>query len=117
MQLPRAVVFAIFYGLSFTQARLLYSGPEDLHAFPKHRVTFLNNLPVHNETVERWLRDGLRGGEREFLNDVWDEPAWYSQVVYKEIGSSELEQSNDASQICTSPHIYSHVIYCQLLWI
>ncbi|OAX43539.1 hypothetical protein K503DRAFT_765756 [Rhizopogon vinicolor AM-OR11-026] len=103
MQPPRAIVFALLYGLSLTQARLLYSGPEDIYAFPKHRVTFLNNLPVHNETVERWLRDGLRGGEREFLNDVWDEPVWHSQAVYKGIGSSELEKLNDASQISHPP--------------
>src|SRR6267154_4069781 len=99
MHSPRVIAFALFYGLSLTQARLLYSGPEDLYAFPKHRVTFLNNLPVHNETAERWLREGLRGGEREFLNDVWDDPAWYSQAVYKEIGTSELEKPNDPSQI------------------
>ncbi|KAG1756545.1 uncharacterized protein EDB91DRAFT_1093253 [Suillus paluster] len=103
MQPPRAIAFALFYGLSLTQARLLYSGPEDLYAFPKHRVTFLNNLPVHNETAERWLTEGLRGGESEFLNDLWDEPAWYSKLPYKEIGSSELEKSNDASQISQSP--------------
>jgi len=117
MHPPRVIVFALFYGLSFSQARLLYSGPEDLYAFPKQRVTFLNNLPVNNETAQRWLQDGLRGGEREFLNDVWDDPAWYSQAVYKGIGSSQLDKSNDASQTCTSPHVYLHFIYWQLLWI
>ncbi|KAG2078086.1 hypothetical protein BDR04DRAFT_1000067 [Suillus decipiens] len=103
MQPPRAIAFTLFYGLFSVQARLLYSGPEDLYAFPKHRVTFLNNLPVQNETAQRWLNEGLRGGEAEFLDDRWDESAWFSNAVYKEIGSPELEMSNDASQISQSP--------------
>ncbi|KAG2116768.1 uncharacterized protein F5147DRAFT_769126 [Suillus discolor] len=100
---PRAIAFTLFITLSSVQAKLLYSGPEDLYAFPKHRVTFLNNLPVQNETVQRWLNEGLRGGESEFLDDRRDEPSWFSNPVYKEIGGSELEMSNDASQISQSP--------------
>ena len=46
--------------------------PEDPHAFPKYDVTFLNGLPVLNETAERWLRDGLEGGgPLEFLEEPW----------------------------------------------
>ena len=45
--------------------------PEDPHAFPKYDVTFLNGLPVLNETAERWLRDGLQGGPAEFLEEPW----------------------------------------------
>ena len=45
--------------------------PEDPHAFPKYDVTFLNGLPVLNETAERWLRDGLQGGLLEFLEEPW----------------------------------------------
>ena len=48
-------------------ARLHYL-PEDTHAFPKFRVEFLNSLPVLNETAERWLKDGILGGELEFLD-------------------------------------------------
>jgi len=113
MKPPRAIVFTLFYSLSSIQAKLLYSGPEDLYAFPKHRVTFLNNLPVQNETAQHWLNEGLRGGESEFLNDRWDESAWFSNAVYKEIGSSELEMSNDASQICMSPRVQLYLIYSQ----
>ncbi|KAG2041710.1 hypothetical protein BDR03DRAFT_990735 [Suillus americanus] len=109
MQPPRAIAFTLFYSLYSVQARLLYSGPEDLYAFPKHRVTFLNNLPVQNETAQHWLNEGLRGGESEFLNDRWDEPAWFSNAVYKEIGSSELEMSNDASQIYNSGYMLNHM--------
>ena len=45
---------------------------EDLYAFPKYRVGFLNGMPVLNETAERWLAEGLRGGENEFLDRPWD---------------------------------------------
>lgn len=45
--------------------------PEDPHAFPKYDVTFLNGLPVLNETAERWLRDGLQGGLLEFIEEPW----------------------------------------------
>jgi protein OS-9 len=45
--------------------------PEDPHAFPKYDVTFLNAFPVLNETADRWLRDGLKGGLLEFLEEPW----------------------------------------------
>lgn len=45
--------------------------PEDPHAFPKYHVAFLNGLPVINATAQRWLRDGLQGGELEFLDEPW----------------------------------------------
>ena len=45
--------------------------PEDPHAFPKYDVTFLNGLPVLNETAERWLHHGLHGGLLEFLEEPW----------------------------------------------
>ena len=58
-------------------ARLHHSlVPEDPYAFPKYRVTFLNGLPVLNETAQRWLRDGLDGGELEFLEQPWRESPW-----------------------------------------
>ena len=48
--------------------------PEDPHAFPKYDVTFLNGHPVLNETAERWLRDGLKGGLLEFVEEPWVSP-------------------------------------------
>lgn len=81
-------------------ARLLYSGPEDLYAFPKYRVTFLNDLPVVNETAQRWIQNGLRGGEHEFLGESWDPPAWYSQNAMKEIGSSETGALHEIPSVC-----------------
>ena len=69
-------------------ARLLHSLPEDTYAFPKYRVSFLNRLPVLRETAERWLQEGLRGGESEFLDEVWTEDI----PPPKGIGNGELSE-------------------------
>lgn len=45
--------------------------PEDIYAWPKYNVSFLNGLPLLNHTAQRWLLDGLRGGEKEFLGLEW----------------------------------------------
>ena len=61
---------------------LFHSLADDLYAFPKYRVTFLNGLPLLNETAERWLREGLRGGEAEFLDNPtpWREPPPFKHI-------------------------------------
>ncbi|TFK54975.1 hypothetical protein OE88DRAFT_1694150 [Heliocybe sulcata] len=61
--------------------------PEDPYAFPKYRVTFLNGLPVSNQTAQAWLQDGLRGGELEFL-----EQPWQFNPLRKGISSGDDEQ-------------------------
>lgn len=43
--------------------------PEDPYAFPKYRLSFLNGFAVPNATAQRWLADGLVGGEAEFLSN------------------------------------------------
>ena len=70
-------------------ARFLHSIPEDTYAFPKFRVSFLNSQPVINETAHRWLNEGLRGGELEFLDQPWKEDNSYSHSSRKEIGSGQ----------------------------
>ncbi|KAH9934617.1 uncharacterized protein B0H18DRAFT_977377 [Fomitopsis serialis] len=54
--------------------------PQDPYAFPKYRVAYVNGLPVLNETAERWLREGLKGGQAEFLDETWEwsDTAWHS---------------------------------------
>jgi protein OS-9 len=71
------LLLLLLFNSPFALARLLHSLPDDLYAFPKYRVTFLNGLPLLNETAERWLREGLRGGEAEFLDHPtpWEEPS------------------------------------------
>ncbi|KAJ7709999.1 hypothetical protein B0H17DRAFT_915783 [Mycena rosella] len=59
--------------LPLAAARILHSLPDDPFAFPKYRVDFLNHLPVANDTAQRWLSNGLRGGVREFLDQPWDD--------------------------------------------
>lgn len=41
--------------------------PEDPYAFPKYRLSFLNGFSLPNATAQRWLTEGLKGGEAEFL--------------------------------------------------
>jgi len=56
--------------IPFTSARILRL-PVDTYAFPKYKVSFLNALPLWNDTAQRWLDDGLRGGEQEFMEQPW----------------------------------------------
>ncbi|KAI0831424.1 hypothetical protein BC628DRAFT_1407888 [Trametes gibbosa] len=71
--------------------------PEDPYAFPKYRVSFLHGLPVLNDTAERWLRDGLRGGEPEFLDQPWEESPWIASPP-KSIEASEDHSPPHAAQ-------------------
>lgn len=69
------VVVAVLLALAVAHdvhARVHYALAEDLYAFPKYRVTFLNGLPVLNDTAQRWLAEGLKGGELEFLDQPWN---------------------------------------------
>lgn len=68
--LSTLLVFSLFSALRPVRTQIHSSIPEDTFAFPKYRLSFLNGLPLQNQTAERWLRDGLRGGEQEFL-DNW----------------------------------------------
>jgi protein OS-9 len=69
--------------------------PEDPYAFPKYRVTFLNGLPVLNETAQRWLEFGLRGGELEFLDHPWEEDAeWRTPAVKSIEGGEQVTAAN-----------------------
>ncbi|KAI0780806.1 glucosidase II beta subunit-like protein-domain-containing protein [Trametes elegans] len=80
-------------------ARLHHSRvPEDPYAFPKYRVSFLHGLPLLNETAERWLRDGLRGGEPEFLDQPWQESQWDPTPL------KSIEASDDPSSDADLPH-------------
>jgi len=72
-------------------ARILHSLPEDTFAFPKFRVAFLNGLPVLNETAERWLKEGLRGGIPEFLDEPWKADDYRIPSHLKEIDSGTHE--------------------------
>ncbi|KAJ2936729.1 hypothetical protein H1R20_g360, partial [Candolleomyces eurysporus] len=71
-------------------AARVHSLPEDPHANPKYRVTYLNGLPVLGDTAARWLRQGLRGGEAEFLDQPWQQDPSQTPLHRKEIGSGDI---------------------------
>ncbi|KAJ3561902.1 hypothetical protein NP233_g9911 [Leucocoprinus birnbaumii] len=84
-------------------ARLIHSLPEDTYAFPKFRVEFLNSLPVLNETAERWLKDGLSGGEFEFLEQPPKFFSSYSSPSDPKGIESGLSESQDEAEIVDTP--------------
>ncbi|KAK0210661.1 hypothetical protein DFS33DRAFT_1252254 [Desarmillaria ectypa] len=86
---------AIFIATIFCHVslgRLLHSLPEDTYAFPKYKVSFLNNLPILNQTAERWLEHGLDGGEAQFLDQPY---SVQSQSI--ESGDAEVSEFNSYS--------------------
>lgn len=85
----------LWFLLPAVSARLLHSLPDDTYAFPKFRVSFLNSLPVLNETAEHWLKEGLSGGELEFLDKPWRDTDWPSSSHPKEIGTGETTPITD----------------------
>jgi protein OS-9 len=76
-------------------AKVHHALAEDPFAFPKYRVTFLNSLPVLNETAERWLKHGLSGGELEFLGQPWQSAYEPASTAPKGI------ESGDTSNVST----------------
>ncbi|KAF7338364.1 PRKCSH domain-containing protein [Mycena venus] len=66
--------------LPVAAARILHALPDDPAAFPKYKVDFLNHLPLANDTAQRWLAHGLRGGVREFLDQPWDD-SWHPPAL------------------------------------
>jgi hypothetical protein len=78
----RSLLFSLLLLPLLVPASPFHSLADDIYAFPKFRVTFLNGLPLLNETAERWLREGLRGGEAEFLDHPtpWREPSPFKHI-------------------------------------
>ncbi|KAM6500600.1 hypothetical protein JOM56_003614 [Amanita muscaria] len=81
-------------------ARLLHSLPDDPYAFPKFRVAFLTP-PILNDTAQRWLSDGLRGGQAEFFDQ--------SSPFRKEIDGVDAVQSQDTSSINVRMYTLEHM--------
>ena len=78
----RSLLLSLLVLPPLVPAGLFHSLADDLYAFPKFKVTFLNGLPLLNETAGRWLREGLRGGEAEFLDHPtpWREPSPFKHI-------------------------------------
>lgn len=74
--------------VDLVHTRSVHALPEDPAAFPKYKVSYLNGLPVQKSTVEGWLKDGLHGGEAEFMEQPWSEAdGHYGER--KEIGDAQ----------------------------
>lgn len=98
MLTPTALSLSFLLLQSSLAARFSQALPDDLHAFPKYRVTFLNGLPLLNDTAQKWLADGLRGGELEFLDKPWTEDTTRPFTSIKGIDSgSTLDNASPAS--------------------
>ncbi|KAI0281457.1 hypothetical protein BGY98DRAFT_913452 [Russula aff. rugulosa BPL654] len=93
----RSLLFSLLLLPPFVLASLLNSLADDIYAFPKYGVTFLNGLPLLNETAERWLREGLRGGEAEFLDHPtqWREPSPFKHIDAGEGTAAAIESDPD----------------------
>ena len=72
-------------------ARGFSQQPEDIYAWPKYNVSFLNGLPLLNHTAQRWLQDGLRGGENEFLGLEWTTDPQPAPSNLKSIDAGDIE--------------------------
>lgn len=107
------LVFALISSaLNLIVARL-HSLPEDPHAFPKFKVTFLNNLPVLNETAQKWLSQGIPGGELEFLNQPWEHA---TEEVLLSLGLKEIdggfgESGSSSVRDCIVKHTHSSISF------
>lgn len=77
--------------------------PEDPYAFPKYRVAFMNGLPVLNETAQRWLQSGLRGGELEFLDQPWEEGSQWRTPLVKSIEGGDQDEQVVVAEVGVLP--------------
>lgn len=101
----RALFLATALSFSSSYARI-HSLPEDTHAFPKFSVSFLNGHPLLNETAERWLTQGLRGGQQEFLDQPWSPGGHNSPTSRKGIGSGDTSSDTPPTPIPSDPTSY-----------
>jgi protein OS-9 len=76
--------------------------PEDVHAFPKYKIQFLNGRPILNETAQRWLQTGI-SDESEFIG--LQKPPTPSPTVRKTIegGPDDVLASQDNAPPSASP--------------
>ncbi|KAG6903208.1 hypothetical protein C0995_002751 [Termitomyces sp. Mi166 len=104
----RLLVFAAALAAPSCATRLLHSLPDDAYAFPKYRVAFLNRLPLHPDTAQRWLADGLRGGELEFLDQPWTDrldsldPTPQPSINYT---LEQMKMGPEDSYLCLIPRV------------
>jgi protein OS-9 len=79
-------LFSLIFWAAESYALRSSTIPEDVYAFPKYKIHFLNGRPLLNVTAQRWLHDGLTS-EHEFLGVTKSPPS--SPLSPKEIASSQ----------------------------
>jgi protein OS-9 len=79
-------LFSLLFWAAESYALRSSTIPEDVYAFPKYKIHFLNGRPLLNLTAQRWLHDGLTS-EDEFLGVTKSPPS--SSLSPKEIASSQ----------------------------
>ncbi|KAG9125993.1 Protein OS-9 [Ceratobasidium sp. 392] len=84
-----------------------YSVPDDIYAYPKYRIAFFNGLPLPNVTAQHWLAHGLKGGEKEFLEQPWDESS--PGTSRPQITGGETINSDGPATRSTSGHRLEHM--------
>jgi protein OS-9 len=96
--LPLALATLILSIVHSSGASRSSSIPEDIHAFPKFKIQFLNSRPLLNYTAQHWLQHGLVD-ENEFLG--LPKASSSSTNRYKKIAGgpadTELATSNTAA--------------------
>lgn len=98
---PPALLTLVFLALE-TRALRSSTLPEDVHAFPKYKIQFLNGRPVLNDTAQRWLQNGIND-ESEFLG--LQKPPTPSQTPRKTIegGFDDVLASQNNPTASASP--------------
>ncbi|KAG9103238.1 Protein OS-9 [Ceratobasidium sp. 370] len=92
---------------SLSTAAAYSSLPDDIYAYPKYSIGFLNGLPLPNVTAQHWLAHGLQGGEKEFLEQTWDKSS--PGTSRPQITDGETIDSDGASSRSTIQHRLEHM--------
>ncbi|KAG8748719.1 Protein OS-9 [Ceratobasidium sp. 414] len=92
---------------SLSTAAAYSSLPDDIYAYPKYSIGFLNGLPLANTTARHWLAHGLEGGEKEFLEQPWDKRS--PGASRPQITDGETINSDGASSRSTAGHRLEHM--------
>ncbi|KAG8854529.1 Protein OS-9 [Serendipita sp. 411] len=101
--LPFTLLTLIFWTQD-AQASFAGSIPQDLYAYPKYSVQFLNGQPILNATAQRWLQDG-HIDEDVFLDlrKTQKDPPTLFKSITGGSDQSELAPTTNAPQVSSAP--------------
>ncbi|QRW00154.1 glucosidase II beta subunit-like protein [Ceratobasidium sp. AG-Ba] len=109
MSRPLATLAAVL-SLWTHHAAAYSSLPEDVYAYPKYSIGFLNGLPLPNVTAQHWLAHGLKGGEKEFLEQPWEHESSPGSSRPQITGGETINSDGQpAGSYSTSGHRLEHM--------